>query len=192
MNFFLTWISTTVVSFILTYKHEFKMFKEIADAGYKLSIDKNRNNSDNADDVEYNSSLISLFIPFYNLFTVIEREMVYEKEKDVILEQMIFCGMVEEMSEYEKKIYSENPTGLNALLISYNKHEKSFQKANNNTKLNEEYLIKIIVQEDNLQTNIIKAKIVKINDEISFKVLEVDGPIKDLHYFTKYSLLFVY
>lgn len=60
--------------------------------------------------------------------SVFQRVIQYENARPMILDQLSVTGVLEEMSDYEKKEYSKRPTGLNALIVPL-KAESKLSKA---------------------------------------------------------------
>lgn len=122
MNFFIMWPITIVISFIFEFKNEFKMFKDFADIGYKVNTDKLTDLSTmSATSNALNASLTAMLIPFFNIACTLARRKKYEENKELIFEQYLKLGIIEEMSDEEFEEYKKNPTGVNALMVPLKK-----------------------------------------------------------------------
>lgn len=117
MEFLIIWLSTVAVSFGMEMANELRMFKDVADAGYKIDI---RRLSDLSKQLNPNASkatLLSMLIPIFNIMQVFQRTVQYNNARPMILDQLNVMDALEEMSEIENQEYQKKPTGLNALLI---------------------------------------------------------------------------
>lgn len=117
MEFLIIWLSTVAVSFGMEIANELRMFKDVADAGYKIDI---RRLSDLSKQLNPNASkatLLSMLIPIFNIMQVFQRAVQYNNARPMILDQLNVMDALEEMSEIENQEYQKKPTGLNALLI---------------------------------------------------------------------------
>jgi len=117
MEFLFFWLGTSVVSFCLEMANESRMFKDVADAGYKIDIRRlselNKQINPNASKI----SFISMLIPIFNIIQVFQKTIQYNNVRPMILDQLNVLDALEEMTEIEKQEYLKKPTGLNALLI---------------------------------------------------------------------------
>lgn len=125
MEFLIIWLSTVAVSFGMEIANELRMFKDVADAGYKIDI---RRLSDLSKQLNPNASkatLLSMLIPIFNIMQVFQRTVQYNNARPMILDQLNVMDALEEMSEIEKIEYLEKPTGLNAAFVTL-KSEKPY------------------------------------------------------------------
>lgn len=131
MNLFMIWLSTTIVSAYTVFKQILKMVKEFADEGYKFNSKDLEEVNKNQDEV-YNEvdrlSILSMFIPIYNLYFALSFVQKYESNKDMIFMYLKTLGVIEEMDKFEKKEYNKNPTLLNAVQVSQ-KYEELLSKS---------------------------------------------------------------
>lgn len=184
MNFFGIWSITIIVSSICELKNEFKIFKDFADAGYKFNTDKLKDIQTNIIPNATSNSRLSMYIPFYNLFTVMKRKIMYEQNKDMIFEQYEKLGVLEEMTDEEKENYSQNPSGWNAILIAaQNTQTKEIKKEVKpqitSTSDNKKQIVKMIILEENKETNVITVRMNMLNGDDTLEVLELNGPVKN-------------
>ncbi len=117
MELLVLWLGTSIASFCMEMANELRMFKDVADAGYKIDI---RRLSDLSKQLNPNASkatLLSMLIPIFNIMQVFQRTVQYNNARPMILDQLNVMDALEEMSEIEKQEYQKKPTGLNALLI---------------------------------------------------------------------------
>lgn len=131
MDFLMIWICTSVVSVYTVFKQVLKMIKEFADEGYKINS-KDIDNINNGMSYEVSQSsrlsLLSMFIPIYNLYFALMFVQKYESNKDTIFMYMKTIGAIEEMEDFEKKEYHKNPTLLNSVNVS-KKYEEYLKKS---------------------------------------------------------------
>lgn len=118
MEFLIIWLSTVAVSFGMEMANELRMFKDVADAGYKIDI---RRLSDLSKQLNPNASkatLLSMLIPIFNIMQVFQRTVQYNNARPMILDQLNVMDALEEMSEIENQEYQKKPTGLNAAFVT--------------------------------------------------------------------------
>lgn len=170
MNIIGTWFFTVCLSFYFEVKSAFKMFKDFADAGYKFNSDKLSELS-NAVGPMQARTIFSLFVPFYNMLSTVVRFQKYEQFKEVIFEQYITLGILEEMSDEEKAEYNKKSTGFNASVIA----------AKGNVKNVNDYMTLTIKENDN-DISIVKFNINEKADNLYDKldIIEISGPISNL------------
>lgn len=182
MNFFGMWSITIIVSSICEFINELKIFKDFADAGYKFNVEKLKDIQTNIVPNATSNSKISMYIPFYNLYTVMQRKTTYEKNKEMIFEQYEKLGVLEEMTDEEKENYAKNPTGWNAIAVAAQnsinrttKKEANPQVTSNSN--NEKQIVKMIIIEENNQTNIVTVRMNTQAENDTLEILELDGPV---------------
>ena len=117
MDFLVLWLGTSVASFGMEIANELRIFKDVADAGYKVDIKRlselGKQLNPNAKKITFLSGLI----PIFNVMQVFQRTMQYNNVRPFILDQLSVIDALEEMSEIESEEYLKNPTGLNALIV---------------------------------------------------------------------------
>lgn len=175
MNIFIMWPITIIMSIIFEFKNEFKMFKDFADIGYKINTDKLTDLSMmSATSNALNASLTAMLIPFFNIGCTLARRKKYEENKELIFEQYLKLGIIEEMSEEEFEEYKKNPTGFNAILVPLKKqvYEES-EKISFGT---------ITIEEPNGEVSVVNIKLDlnKENKDNMIEILTVRGPIRNL------------
>ena len=70
MELLVLWLGTSITSFCMEMANELRMFKDVADAGYKIDI---RRLSDLSKQLNPNASkatLLSMLIPIFNIMQV--------------------------------------------------------------------------------------------------------------------------
>ena len=117
MELLLLWLSTSITSICMEIVNELRMFKDVADAGYKINIKRLSDLSKQLNPNAPKATLLSTLIPIFNIIQVFQRTIQYNNLRPTILEQLNAIDVLEEMLEIEKEEYSKNPTGLNALII---------------------------------------------------------------------------
>ena len=174
MSYIVMWLTTVLASYVFDFKIAFKMFKEIADVGYKINADKFR---DFANSIPTNSSDISKvirFIPFVNLLYTLHGINSYENNKQLIFQQFLSLDILEEMTDDEKEEYKKNPTGLNAMVITLNNGRVV------NGKIVNEPIATIKEQEANGEFSIVKIKFNSNNKDKFYEIISTSGPISRL------------
>ena len=116
-NFLILWIRTSIASFCMEITNELRMFKDVADAGYKIDIKRLSEIGKQLNPNSLNITLLSMLIPFFNIMQVFQRTIQYNNVRPMVLNHLSIIDSLEEMTEIEKREYLKNPTGLNAVLI---------------------------------------------------------------------------
>ena len=117
MNFLILWLGTSVASFIMEIANELRIFKDAADAGYKIDTKRIAELQKQLNPNATKATLLSMLIPIFNVMSVFQRTIQYNNARSMILDQLSVIDALEEMLEIEKTEYSKNPTGLNALIV---------------------------------------------------------------------------
>ena len=117
MNFLVLWLGTSIAIFIMEIANELRMFKDAADFGYKIDVNRlselGKQLTPNANKI----TLLSMLIPVLNVMQVFQRTIQYNNIRTMILDQLRVIDALEEMSEMEKSEYLKNPTRLNAFIV---------------------------------------------------------------------------
>ena len=114
MNFLVIWLGTGALSFYMEMANELRVFKDAADEGYKINIEKL---AEIFKQMGMKNSLLWLLIPVFNILKVLQNTATFNNERSILLTQLKVMNVLEEMDELEKTIYQQKPTGLNALLL---------------------------------------------------------------------------
>lgn len=131
MEYLAFYIITIIASFVMKLTNELRIFKDVADAGYKIDM-KRVNELNNSLNLDHNSNL-EMFIPILNIIRVMESTMQYNSVRPMILDQFNTLDCLQEMSKSEREGYLKKPTALNAILInviSEAKKESGIMKIN--------------------------------------------------------------
>ena len=164
MNFYVWWMVSIAASFGMGLQRDLKMIKDVADEGYKFDIKELSKIQKQMNPNGKKNSFLEHFIPGYNILKQFQRAVQYNQNKPMILNQLSVMGVLQRMSEEEKKEYQKKPTGFNAILVPLK---------SNTTDTNP---ITFTRKDKNGQEDMIKFQI--INEDIS--IIEVSGPISTL------------
>lgn len=118
MQFLFLWLGTSVASFGMEIVNELRLYKDIADAGYKVNTERLLELRNQVDPESIKFSRLSLLIPLFNMVQVFQNVIQYNNSRLVLLDQLSVIDAIEEMSSFEKIEYLKNPTGLNALIVA--------------------------------------------------------------------------
>ena len=160
MNYLALWIGTIIGSFGSELVNELRMFKDIADVGYKVDLQKMADFQKKLMPDANKVNLLSMLIPVYNIMKVCQNIINYNNVRLMLLDQLNAMGVLEEMSVYEKEVYSKKPTALNALIIPLK------------TEIKLANALKLTTTDDN-GTSIYY---IDYNKKKGFTLLKVDGP----------------
>lgn len=133
-----------LIGFSMNVSIFFKIFKDIGDAGFKISnskkIDKNKDNNIR------NNVLFLLFTPGVNILFAFVYLKRYLDNRFALLDNFLLDDMIEEMTEEEKTEYQKKPTAINSLLtplkVELKQKEKNDEEAavhNNNNNLQQSH-----------------------------------------------------
>lgn len=184
MSFFGIWSMTFIVSVVCEFKNELKIFKDFADIGYKINIDRLDELSKMISSYSNNSSLINYLIPFYNIFYVLKKVKLYEENKQHIFEQYMTLGLIDEMSDIEKEEYQKKPTAFNAILVPIK------CQANNDAKRYINGSITIESKDSEVSVVNIKIDLEARTLEDMIKIVSSKGPISNLPIKQQYEMIY--
>lgn len=108
---------TIVISYGLKLVNELRLFKNIANFGYKIDMRKLFYLSTKISKETIITNL-SILMPLYNIVTTLEKTIQYNNFKYKMLEQSRLIDVIHRMTDEEKEKYLEKPTGLNAAHIA--------------------------------------------------------------------------
>ncbi len=186
MEIIILWIGTVIASFVMEMANESRMFKDVADNGYKMDINRISEFAKQMNPNTSNATMKSLLVPGVNIAGVLKRTIMYNNARSTILDQLNVIDCLMPMTEKEEEEYKQNPTTMNALLLHFkpltvSKEEPS--KLDNDVKngileanfdiSNASYKIEFL---DNDDISTIWFKF----DENKIKIVETDGPIDGL------------
>ena len=107
MELLLLWLSTSITSICMEIANELRMFKDVADAGYKIDIKRLSDLSKQLNPNAPKATLLSTLIPIFNIIQVFQRTIQYNNLRPTILDQLNAIDVLEEMLEIEKEEYSK-------------------------------------------------------------------------------------
>lgn len=158
------WLMTIIISFGLKLVNELRIFKSMADFGYKIDMKELFSLNTKI----YKKSIItnlSMLMPLYNIITTLESIVRYNDAKYKMLEKSGLMDVIHRMTDEEKKQYLEKPTGLNAAYIALEDEMKVFSKETEK----DDYIIKN--KNNNLIERIIhkKEELQSLKEELLFQ-----------------------
>lgn len=168
MKILVMWLGTVVASFFMEIGNELRMYKDVADAGYKINNSKLLEMLGKTRESKPSLSTLFLLTPVINIMFVMKNTLDYNDRRDDLLTQLHVMGALDEMSDYEKSEYAKRPTGLNALLVPF----KTMIKLRNANFIE-------IKDENDISSKIFFEFDKKSGD---INVLEVSGPASKLSY----------
>lgn len=121
MEFLIFWLGTSIASFGMEIANELRMFKDVADAGYKIDMERLTELGKELNPNATKVTLLSILVPGVNIMQVFQRANQYNNIRAMVLDQLHVIDALEEMTETEKEEYLKNPTGFNALFINLKK-----------------------------------------------------------------------
>ena len=168
MKILIMWLGSVVASFFMEIGNELRMYKDAADAGYKVNNSKLLERLGKGRESKPSLSTLFLLTPVINIMFVMKNTLDYNDIRDDLLTQLHVMGALDEMSDYEKSEYAKRPTGLNALLVPF----KTMIKLRNANFIE-------IKDENDISSKIFFEFDKKSGD---INVLEVSGPASKLSY----------
>lgn len=165
MEFLIFWLGTSIASFVMQIANEMRLFRDAADAGYKIDINRFADLGKQLNPNAPKLTVLSMLIPGFNIIEVFKTTVEYNNVRPMVIDQLRVMNVLEAMSEIEKTQYLKKPTSLNALLIILK----------SKTNLNEVTLITI---NDGNQKSEIFYEIGESLDDIT--IFKVYGPMAKL------------
>lgn len=117
MEFLGIWLGSCITSFGIEIATSFRMFKDVADAGYKIDIERMDKITKILDPDSSKREFLTMLLPVFNIMHSSFKAIGYNNAKSILLDQLEVLDVLEEMSEIEKQEYQKRPTGLNAILV---------------------------------------------------------------------------
>ena len=117
MEFLGIWLGSCITSFGIEIATSFRMFKDVADAGYKIDIERMDKITKILDPDSSKREFLTMLLPVFNIMHSSFKAIDYNNAKSMLLDQLGVLDVLEEMSEIEKQEYQKKPTGLNAILV---------------------------------------------------------------------------
>ena len=158
MDILLITIITMGTSLVMDKLATQKLYKTIADLGYK----SNCRHIDDLPECIWRFSFIETIIPIYN---VLNRMFIYLKlynRQMIVFEFLKKHNLIRLMDTKERKIYESNPTGLNAIKM-FKKEEKIREKI-------QSIYMTIDGKENKIYYQIVNKKM---------DIIKVEGPLED-------------
>jgi len=118
MELLIIWILTIIASVAMELSSELRIFKDVADNGYKIDV---KRISELANQINPNASkvtLMSLLIPIVNIMGVLQRTMIYNNARNMIIDQLSVLDSLIPMTKEEEEEYKKNPSTMNALFLN--------------------------------------------------------------------------
>lgn len=123
VQFIIMWFITIIISICMSIKNSALLFKDVADAGYKIELSKIKDVYDSiGPGFDRNNKLIFL-IPFVNILNQVNVTIKYNNIRPFLLDELNVMNCLEEMTDLEKEKYNENKTGFTAIKISSGYYE---------------------------------------------------------------------
>lgn len=165
MYILITWGLTIILSYGMNLCNGLRLFKDCANLGYKIDINKLNNLLKENNSIVSKNNNFTLFIPIYNMISELLNASYYsnnsEEEINVLKRNRVLVLMTRD--EIEK--YRKSPSSINAWSIS--------TKSNNSS--NEE--IKLIVHHKDKEDSIVYYT---IDNDMNYRILKTSGPISNL------------
>lgn len=117
MGFAFFCIGTIVLSFGMDFSNGLRMYKDVADEGYKIDTKRLSEIQKELYPDAAKMNIIKLLIPIFNIMHVFQKTAAYNEARNSILDQLNVMGALEEMNDLEKEEYAKKPTGFNALIV---------------------------------------------------------------------------
>jgi hypothetical protein len=77
MEFLVLWLGTSIASFGMKIANELRMFKDAADAGYKVDVERLSKLGKQLNPNATKATLLSMLIPVFNVMQVFQRTIQY-------------------------------------------------------------------------------------------------------------------
>ena len=116
MHFFVYWLVSIFFSFAVDLSVMFRMYKDAADAGYKVDNDKLSELSKEMDPNESKIGLLILFTPFINVAHSFKGIIDYNESRYFVVDLLRMFGVLERMSNTEIEEYQKKTTGFHAFI----------------------------------------------------------------------------
>lgn len=114
MNYLIMWLTTIVLSNIMDFANYMRLYKDLADSGYKFNMEKLKEFGLNTN----NENKILRLIPGLNMLNSVKKTMTYNDIRENAIDSLRVMNMLEEMTKEELNEYQKKPTGYNALKIA--------------------------------------------------------------------------
>lgn len=81
MEFLSFWLGTSILSLGMNIANSLRLFKDVADAGYKINLEKIKELGKQLNPNSTKITFISMLIPIYNLMQVFEAMIQYNNAR---------------------------------------------------------------------------------------------------------------
>ena len=117
MKYLLVYAATILATELMNLDLSLQLMKDIADEGYRIDSNKTKElYSCLSENVKKQQKLFQI-VPIVNVIYAVVSRLTYETQRDKVLTQLRTLGVIEEMTEEEKKEYEKKPTRINAILV---------------------------------------------------------------------------
>lgn len=120
MEFMTLWITTIIASFGIKMFILAKLFKDIADEGYTIDYNRTKEINTLLDSNNQKLNTLGMLIPMCNLLMAFNTMLKYNNQRMLIVDQLRILDCLRPFTKEEEKRYNENPSWINAILISAN------------------------------------------------------------------------
>lgn len=118
MELLILWIGSIIVSFSMEIINELKIFKDVADQGYKIDISRINELTKASNKENAKNTLMTLLIPGVNIASVLQRTMQYNSTRWMLIDQLKVMDFVTPFTKEEQQKYNQKPTVMNAISLN--------------------------------------------------------------------------
>ena len=143
MNILLIWLSTSAASIFMEFTNEGRMFKDAADNGYLIDLNKfSKLNKELLGSKSSKTRLLELFIPIFNILGVLKRTFDYNQIRPLVLDALSSLDVLKEMTPSQKEKYEKKPSIFNAIKSNFVVSINELVEKKEEDKKYRDYLIK--------------------------------------------------
>ena len=153
---------TTVASFTASLKNELRIFKDMADLGYKIDLKRMSDAIESVDPNLAKNSRLQFLIPVYNLAMAYKQITLYNENRDMIYDQLRVMDVLIEMTDEEKEEYKKKPTGFNAMILDLKMQIKEAKTIHMTVEIEDSKVV------------------FKVNKNYDIEIISVEGKAKNL------------
>lgn len=113
------WLGTFITSFGMDALNGLRIFKDAADAGYKIDIDRISEITESLDPNASKIKFLKLLLPIFNIMHVSQEILEYNNLRFMVLDMLYALNALEEMTDEEQTEYLKKPTVLNAIFVQF-------------------------------------------------------------------------
>ena len=111
------WLATVIASFIGEIANDLRVFKDAASAGYKINLNQTTEGKNQIFSSYTNFMFFKMLLPLINIIEVYKNIIVYNNNKEMLIEQLYAQDKLEVMSTNERAEWLKKPTALNAIIV---------------------------------------------------------------------------